>query len=59
MSKETQMAGLVGHDAVLQHIRSAVRAGRVSHAYLIEGAEGSGKKTLMQRPARRAAVRQM
>ena len=40
------MAGLVGHDAVLQHIRSAVRAGRVSHAYLIEGAEGSGKKTL-------------
>ena len=46
MSKETQMAGLVGHDAVLQHIRSAVRAGRVSHAYLIEGAEGSGKKTL-------------
>lgn len=46
MSADQQMAGLVGHDAVLQHIRSAVEAGRVSHAYLIEGAEGSGKKTL-------------
>ncbi|MBQ7916982.1 MAG: DNA polymerase III subunit delta' [Firmicutes bacterium] len=41
--------GLVGHDGVLKHIRSAVSAGRVSHAYLIEGAEGSGKKTLANR----------
>ncbi len=37
---------LIGHDAVLKHIRSAVSAGRVSHAYLVEGAEGAGKKTL-------------
>ena len=29
---------LIGHDAVLKHIRSAISAGRVSHAYLVEGA---------------------
>lgn len=37
---------LIGHDAVLKHIRSAISAGRVSHAYLVEGAEGAGKRTL-------------
>lgn len=49
MSEEKKSGRLIGHDGVLRHIRAAVTAGRVSHAYLIEGAEGSGKRTLASR----------
>lgn len=46
MNSDKRKGRLQGHEAVVEHIRSAVSAGRVSHAYLIEGAEGSGKRTL-------------
>ena len=49
MSEEKKDGRLIGHDGVLRHIRAAVTAGRISHAYLIEGAEGSGKRTLASR----------
>lgn len=35
----------VGSDALTARIGDAVRRGRLSHAYLIEGPEGSGKRT--------------
>ena len=38
--------GLQGHDTILRNLRRQVVSGTVSHSYLIEGAEGAGKKTL-------------
>ena len=35
----------VGSDALTLRIGNAVRSGRLSHAYLIEGPEGAGKRT--------------
>lgn len=38
--------GLKGHETILRNLRRQVVSGTVSHSYLIEGAEGAGKKTL-------------
>jgi len=37
---------IVGHEQTTEHLRAAIAAGRVSHAYLIAGDEGIGKKTV-------------
>ena len=36
---------VVGHKNIIGYIRSAVREDKVSHAYIMNGARGSGKKT--------------
>lgn len=43
------MAGfqeIVGHEEVIQHLQNAIRLGKVSHAYILSGEKGSGKKLL-------------
>lgn len=37
---------VAGHEEIIQYIRGAVAHGRVSHAYILSGAKGSGKKLL-------------
>ncbi len=37
---------VVGHKDVIRYIQTAVSLGRLSHAYIINGARGSGKKML-------------
>ncbi len=37
---------IVGHESVIQHLQNAIESGKVSHAYILHGEEGSGKKTL-------------
>ncbi len=37
---------IYGNEAVISHFQTALRTGNVSHAYLISGAEGSGKNML-------------
>ena len=37
---------VIGHREIIEHLQNAVRMGKVSHAYLISGEEGSGKKLL-------------
>jgi DNA polymerase-3 subunit delta' len=37
---------IVGQGSVIQHLQNAIRLGKVSHAYIFEGEEGSGKKLL-------------
>ena len=40
------MAGfskIIGHESTIEHLKQALSADRVAHAYLIEGEEGSGK----------------
>lgn len=43
------MAGfgdIVGHEQIIWHLQNAIRMGKVSHAYLLNGEPGSGKKLL-------------
>ncbi len=43
------MAGysdIVGHERIIKHLRSAVRTGNVSHAYIFDGPDHSGKRLL-------------
>ncbi|MCR4652730.1 MAG: DNA polymerase III subunit delta' [Eubacterium sp.] len=39
-------AGIIGHRDVVTHMQSAVKQGKVSHAYIIGGEKGSGKRLL-------------
>ena len=39
-------AGIVGHKDVVSHIQNAVRTGKISHAYIIGGEKGSGKRLI-------------
>lgn len=37
---------IIGNDAIKNHFRKACEAGKISHAYIIEGERGMGKKML-------------
>lgn len=37
---------VVGHDQIIEYIQNAVRLDKVSHAYILNGERGSGKKLL-------------
>ncbi len=37
---------IVGHTQIIQHLESAMQMNKVSHAYIINGEKGSGKKML-------------
>ena len=37
---------IVGHERAVDMLRASIRAGRIAHAYLFTGMEGSGKHTL-------------
>ena len=38
--------GIIGHESVVAHFQKAILGGKVGHAYLIAGPEGSGKRML-------------
>ncbi len=45
------MAGfrdIIGHEQIIAHLKNAVRRDKVSHAYLLNGPEGSGKRMLAE-----------
>lgn len=37
---------IIGHEGIIRHLQNAIQAGKVSHAYILQGEEGMGKKTL-------------
>ena len=39
---------IVGHEMTVSYLRGAIRSGNISHAYLISGAPGSGKKLIAE-----------
>lgn len=39
---------IVGHEAIIQHIRNSIKMNKVSHAYLIEGERGMGKNLITE-----------
>ena len=53
------MAGfhdIIGHDMVKDHLQKAIEYHKVSHAYILSGEEGMGRKTIA-RKRRHAAGR--
>jgi len=39
-------AGIIGHRDAVSHIQNAIRSDKVSHAYIISGEQGSGKRLI-------------
>ena len=39
-------SGIIGHEQIIQHLQNAIRLNKVSHAYILDGEEGSGKMLL-------------
>lgn len=37
---------VVGHNDIIQYIKNAVKSGKISHAYILNGEKGSGKRLL-------------
>ncbi|CRZ35664.1 DNA polymerase-3 subunit delta' [Herbinix hemicellulosilytica] len=37
---------IIGHKRIIKHLQNAIRLKKVSHAYILHGEEGMGKKTL-------------
>lgn len=37
---------ILGHDKIKEHLQSAIRLNKISHAYIFNGESGSGKKSL-------------
>lgn len=37
---------IIGHESIIKHLQNAISAGMVSHAYILHGEEGMGKKLL-------------
>ncbi|WFR57466.1 DNA polymerase III subunit delta' [Anaerocolumna sp. AGMB13025] len=37
---------IIGHEQIIQHLREAIRSGKVSHAYIFSGEDGAGKNLL-------------
>ncbi len=42
----TRFEDIIGHEDVIAHMKRAIELDRVSHAYILSGPEGCGKKTL-------------
>ena len=43
------MAGfseILGHGQIIEHLQNAIKLQKVSHAYILDGEEGAGKKML-------------
>ncbi len=37
---------IIGHEDIVRHFKSSIELGKVSHAYILNGEKGAGKKTL-------------
>ena len=37
---------IIGHEQIIEHFKSSLRKNRLSHAYIMNGEKGSGRKTL-------------
>ena len=46
MSDHIRFRDIIGQETVIQHFQNALRTGEISHAYILNGASGSGRRTL-------------
>lgn len=42
----TKFKDVIGHEKIIEHMQAAILRGKVSHAYILNGEAGSGKKML-------------
>lgn len=42
----TGFRDIIGQEMAIRHLKSAIRSGKVAHAYIFDGEKGMGKKTL-------------
>ena len=54
----TGFGDIIGHEQIIEHFRSALKNHQVSHAYILNGENGSGKNMLAKLLRRRWCVRQ-
>lgn len=53
------MAGfseILGHEQIIEHLQNAIKLQKVSHAYILDGEEGAGKKMLARALPRHSSV---
>ena len=43
----TGFGDIIGHEQIIEHFRSALKNHQVSHAYILNGENGSGKNMLI------------
>lgn len=41
-------ADIIGHEQIKEHLQNAITSGKVSHAYILNGPDDSGKKTIAE-----------
>ena len=41
-----KFADIIGHEQTIAHLRRAIETGKVAHAYLIQGGDGTGKRLI-------------
>lgn len=44
----TDFSQIIGHEKIKEHLQSAIRLKKISHAYIFNGESGSGKKSLVK-----------
>jgi len=37
---------IIGHEDIVKHFKNSIELGKVSHAYILNGEKGAGKRTL-------------
>lgn len=42
----TSFSDIIGHEDIVKHFKSSIELGKISHAYILNGEKGVGKKTL-------------
>lgn len=53
----SSFSDIYGYETIKEHMQSAIRLGKVSHAYIINGGLGAGKKMLAGIFAKTCSVR--
>ena len=41
-----KFSDIIGQKAIIEHLYNALRTGSISHAYILSGDAGSGRKTI-------------
>ena len=48
--KHDRFQNIIGQEQIKEHLQNAISTGKVSHAYILNGQRGSGKKLPSIRP---------
>lgn len=49
-------AEIIGHEQIIEHLQNAIKMDKISHAYILNGPDKSGKKMLAEAFAQTCSV---